>query len=305
MTSSVGGLTASNCLFGKYEVPDSGLQNELILEIFRFLDIKSLAGAARSCKKLQHLSQNVQLWKYLCIRDFFQGQNVTEEKNWREFYKAHIGLNIPFPGEPGVFRPIPHKNWKPYYSKWAPLCRELVFVNENSDCVFRKISLLGYEDGAIAMSIDFSKNKSKEKLCIYLQSIEPSIQSSHSLLWLQLTNKGYRDFIVISDLNLIKKFFKVISTFHTLPEAELTLMRKVIWAENWKNITPLSEKDMQDIESGRAAYEIGPHLTEQELLQMSVLNRLPLVRATHIQRDGSTIRANSRRNPLWPFSLLE
>lgn len=225
------------------------LPDELIREIFGFLDINSFAFAIRSCKRLNRLGQEASLWKYFCIRDFFPVFNVGPMQNWKNHYQTRLGLNYlqtPFPGKKGVFSVHPDRNWKVCYSGNS-LLRKLEFVNQTKNSTFIELCLNGYEEGNIGMSLRLSgeENPSFEN---YLKSVNPK----------QKLYGQYKGYISLNNIDLMKRIFRIFSQFNVMPEKELELMRAIIKAKNWKKVTPLSEEETQTLELQKIEYENRP-----------------------------------------------
>lgn len=252
--SSIGALTGQIVFFDQNAESNSGLPKELILSVFLHLDIKSLASMSRSCKNLNQLGQNAQLWKYLCIRDFFSTKSVSKIENWKQHYQTLLGLGylqIPFPGTSGIFHVDPEKNWQAYYSIF-PLMRELCFINGTKDSPFSQFTLLGYEDGHIALSVRISSNQ-EAPLKVYFKAIDPSNGLIKFLF--EPNMEGLSSSMHISNLDLIKKIFRIISQYNQLPNGSLCLARKIIWSANWKKVTPLLAEDLRKINEERIAHK--------------------------------------------------
>lgn len=248
----ISALTGQTFIFGQNEKSNSGLPDELIRGILSYLDIKSLASATKSCKKLNYLGQDAQLWEYLCIRDFFNKKSLNKIENWKNYYQTCLGLDylqIPFPGKGGVFHLDPNKNWEVHYSITSVL-RELRFVSGTKDSIFSEFALFGYENGEVALWLSSNKH---DPLRVYLQSVDLSKKLANSLL--APTTEEIKRFMYISNPDSVKKIFRIFSQFNEIPGENLCLMRKIIWSENWHNITPLSVDDVQKINSERIAHE--------------------------------------------------
>lgn len=159
-------------------------------------------------------------------------------------------LKIHPPGKPGIFYVDPYKDWETRYSP-THLKRELRLINEIKNSIFSSFTLLGYDDGTIRFSVEFFPKSKSEKLKAYLLSIDSSGKLSKALLKI---NRGEK-YILISDLDLIKKMFNNISAFNKIPKKELTLMREIIKAGDWKKITPYTKQEEQKIESGYVEHQ--------------------------------------------------
>lgn len=239
-----------NLFFGINENSDSGVPDALIKTILFYLDVNSLTSGIRSCKKFHQLGNESNLWKALCIRDFFTIQSLDKVENWKSNYQRCLGLEylqIPFPGIGGVFHPDPNENWKAHYMG-GQLIRELRFVNGTNGSLFSEFSLLGYTNGSIALSIKLSSNNN-DSLSDYLKIVEPSGKLRNSLF--EPVTVGFQSNMHISDSYLMKIAFRIICHFHEIPEESRGFMRKIIWAESWTCITPLTAEEILKINSVR------------------------------------------------------
>lgn len=236
---SVAIFTGHTLFFDQNEKSNFGLPKEIVLEIFKFLDLPSLAGIARSCKKLKRLADDAQLWHYLCIRDFFDIAPASENTDWKSEYEiCHLlgEAQSAYPGKRTVFT-VKH-NWQVLLST-TPLVRKLYFVRESEteDSIFLKFSLYGYNDGSIGLLINFQESK-LTLIKDYLKSLDCSQQLPNHFI----TNCCM---YLIKEHFLMKKMFAILAKYHLLPKQQHDLAKKIIWAGSWTTVTLLGEENKE------------------------------------------------------------
>jgi len=64
------------------------LPDEILLNIFHYLDFKSVARAGQTCSRLSSLSQDEQVWKHLLIKDF--SNQETDEDSFKDISSQEI-----------------------------------------------------------------------------------------------------------------------------------------------------------------------------------------------------------------------
>ncbi|XP_074554086.1 F-box only protein 7 [Halichoeres trimaculatus] len=91
------------------------LPAELVLRVFRLLDVASVLRLSSVCRQLNVVGADSMLWRHLYRRDFTDPDpSRPRDTNWRELYKTsyrkrHAGRvhSYPMPFRPGVLLPPP------------------------------------------------------------------------------------------------------------------------------------------------------------------------------------------------------
>lgn len=120
--------------------------------------------------------------------------------------------NIPFPGTRGEFV-LEAGDWS-VHDTGTPLVRQLVFLSQRG-ASFQKMSILGYEDGSVAISIRF----------------DPQIKDYLVHCGLQF---GFAHEVYKSNPSDIKLLFTILTKHNEIPEDKLGLIQDLVTTVNWK-----------------------------------------------------------------------
>jgi len=106
------------------------LEDNLLIQVFRFLNANDLYNLSQSCKRLNRLSSEDELWKFLFKRDFAFQSVTTQNRSWKELYKRF--------STHGFYPKLIHK------SQWLNFSH-VGFNNSNSSSIdfFFNIYLMG------------------------------------------------------------------------------------------------------------------------------------------------------------------
>jgi len=115
--------------------------------------------------------------------------------------------------------------------------RSLSFESETPDSLFKQFSLLGYEDGDIYLDLTMSEAL-YEKGKLYLESLV--FEGAESIF-------STRKHCLFRKANDKQKIFRIIKVFNQVPKN--SLLELLISSPSWKLITPLTPKEVREIET--------------------------------------------------------
>ncbi len=220
----------------------SPLPQELVINIFKYLDIKSVAHFGLTCRALHQLQESESLWKFLCIRDFFSDASMQDripkpaDFAWKTYYQNFESfLSIPFPGKKASFKLRLSQDWSIcYLEQGADLIRTLSFESETKDSLIEKFNLLGYENGRVALSLQLSPHD--HKVIDYFNAVTNKDNGSLFII---------DNFFILRDPDDIRKAFRVLKEFNQIPENYLDLAEKLSRTSDWRLVTPLSSEETE------------------------------------------------------------
>lgn len=127
--------------------------------------------------------------------------------------------DIPFPGV-GAHFVLASGDWN-FFDSGGDLIREMTFVSKTKDSVFKKMSVLGYYDGSIAISINFEKNN--KIVGDYLS------ECGINLDFVDIICGFYK-----SNFNDTELLFRILAKHNYIPADKFSLIRNLVAKGNWK-----------------------------------------------------------------------
>lgn len=120
-------------------------------------------------------------------------------------------------------------NWEIFDSR-APLVRMLEFSTEAPGSFFTKIAILGYRDGQVLISLEFSPDK-REMAEKYFEDHRVHYDFTN-LLCRQVVSRNKEE---------TEQFFNLFIQDNCFPAERLELITALVASGNWYDVTPLKE----------------------------------------------------------------
>ena len=137
---------------------------------------------------------------------------------------TQIEEEMPFPGKGADF--ILDGDWDVDCTSTCALVRSLDFSSNTPDSFFRKMSVLGYRDGKIVLSVTFQRTQEEITRKYFTQKQLP-------------ISDVYSGFCRANSIEEKNKLFAILTRYNIIPEEHVDLINKLINAQSWYDITPL------------------------------------------------------------------
>lgn len=130
------------------------------------------------------------------------------------------------PGEGAVFTVKENSDWSNLFSSGGPLVRTLSLLSSTPNSLIKKMEILGYRDGSIAISVNFDQ-KDIEIIRNYLKKNELDISQDFQGSYLSTKSEE------------VKKLFTILAEKNKIPDDKLQLITALVESCNWNSVTPL------------------------------------------------------------------
>lgn len=146
--------------------------------------------------------------------------------------------SIPFPGKGAHFVHI-SGNWNFFNS--GSLVRSLKFLTATPGSLFEAMSVLGYEDGSVALGIEY------EKAAIsYLEACGIILGDNFKMIKCYISNNN-------DDTKLL---FNIIAKHNKIPEDKFPLIHALVASGDWRTVTPLKPEELLPVRNGHRYYKV-------------------------------------------------
>ena len=142
--------------------------------------------------------------------------------------------DIPPPPLGGADFMLTGGNWEIFDSE-TDVVRKLEFTSVSLDCLFRKMDILGFRDGRVAISIKFVFKGSAFK---YLNQCGMNICIDEDL---DYHTKELNAHCYQSTPENTQLLFQIIARHNVIPEEQLSLISELVVTGDWRKVTPVED----------------------------------------------------------------